>query len=282
MNKKQRWARACIVAQLGEDDELAAALACRRLREAVAATERRLAGARLSTTICSVFSSVGKLEWAVSSCGLPLRDGLLSRAARGGQLEQLSWLCAQGCVWEPCKGDGEDPCSSAAEGGHMAVLLWLYANGCPWDASTCNAAWGGHLAVLQWLHEKGLFRAAGDLHKSAAEGRHVLVLQWLDANGFPCDEMTWYAALENGHLDVVQWLHAKVKDDPWAGSCLWDEDECMAAAFGGHLDVLQWLHASGCPWDSQVCSLAAAHGHEAVLDWARANGCPEEEPGADD
>jgi hypothetical protein len=61
-----------IVALLLEDDELAAVLACRRLHEAVAATERRLAGARLSTTIGSVFSSVSKLKWALSWCGLPL------------------------------------------------------------------------------------------------------------------------------------------------------------------------------------------------------------------
>jgi hypothetical protein len=87
-----------IVAQLLEDDELATSLVCRRLREALAATERRTAGARLSTGIGSVFGSMSKLEWAVSSCGLPLRGGLLVHAARGGQLEQLSWLRAHGCA----------------------------------------------------------------------------------------------------------------------------------------------------------------------------------------
>jgi hypothetical protein len=42
-----------IAAQLAEDDELAASLSCRKLREAVAGTERRKAGAALSTTIGS-------------------------------------------------------------------------------------------------------------------------------------------------------------------------------------------------------------------------------------
>jgi hypothetical protein len=37
-----------IATQLAEDDELAASLACRKLREAVAGTERRRAGTRLS------------------------------------------------------------------------------------------------------------------------------------------------------------------------------------------------------------------------------------------
>jgi hypothetical protein len=48
-----------IVARLFEDDELAAALACRRLRKAAAATEWRAAGAWLSTGIGSVFISMG-------------------------------------------------------------------------------------------------------------------------------------------------------------------------------------------------------------------------------
>jgi hypothetical protein len=58
-------------------------LACRRLREVVAAIERRLAGARLSTTIGWVFGSVGKLEWAVSRGGLPLNSGRCSSTQRG-------------------------------------------------------------------------------------------------------------------------------------------------------------------------------------------------------
>jgi hypothetical protein len=84
-----------IAAQLAEDDELATAMACRKLRKAVAGTKRHTAGARLSTRIGSAFCSVGKLAWAVLSGGLPLSDGLLPRAARAGRLEQLSWLRAR-------------------------------------------------------------------------------------------------------------------------------------------------------------------------------------------
>jgi hypothetical protein len=35
----------------------------------------------------------------VSSSWLPLSEGLLLRAARAGELEQLSWLRAHGCAW---------------------------------------------------------------------------------------------------------------------------------------------------------------------------------------
>jgi hypothetical protein len=48
----------------------------------------------------SVFCSLGKLEWAVESCSLPLSGELLLHAARAGQLELFSWL--RRCPWTPC------------------------------------------------------------------------------------------------------------------------------------------------------------------------------------
>jgi hypothetical protein len=113
-----------IATQLAEDDELAASLAC-KLRVAVVGTERRVAGARLSTAIGSALSSAVKLEWA-ASCGMPLNSNLLTRAARHGQLEPLRWLRAHGqleplrwlrahgCAWGPLPLGVDNPCSEAA------------------------------------------------------------------------------------------------------------------------------------------------------------------------
>jgi hypothetical protein len=205
-----------VAAQLAPDDELAATLVCRKVREAVAGTERRKAGARLSTKIGSVFAALSKLQWAVLSCGLPLNGELLNRAARSGQLSQLSWLCSQGCEWEPptdMNVGKADACSSAAAGGHLVALQWARANGCPWNEQTCeSAARGGHLAVLQWAR----------------------------ANGCPWDWRTCYAAAWDGHLAVLQWLRAT--------GCPWDLWTCVFAAQGGHLNVLQWARANGYPW----------------------------------
>jgi hypothetical protein len=110
-----------VASQLAEDDVLAASFACRKLREAVAGTERHTTGVRLSTRIGSALGSVGKLEWA-ASCGMPLSAKLLTRVARLGQLEPLRWLRAHGCTWEPCRQGREGACSCAAEGGHLSVL----------------------------------------------------------------------------------------------------------------------------------------------------------------
>jgi hypothetical protein len=173
-----------VATQLAEDDELAASLACLKLREAVAGAERRRAGARLSTRIGSAFCLVSKLEWA-ASCGMPLSAKLLPRAARLGQLEPLRWLRAQGFAWEPCADDGKDPCSSAAEGGHLSVLQWARADGCPWDENTCSeAAAKGHLHVLQWARANGCPWDVRACRRGAGSG-HLALLHWLHAHGCP-------------------------------------------------------------------------------------------------
>jgi hypothetical protein len=130
-----------LATHLPDEDELAFALACRRLHQTVAGTDRRAAGARLSTRIGSAFCSVGKLEWAVVSSMMSISGSLLLRVARAGQLEQLSCLRARGCSWELCGGVGKGPCSSIGCGrasrraavsargwlpvGHIHVLLCL-------------------------------------------------------------------------------------------------------------------------------------------------------------
>jgi hypothetical protein len=84
-----------IAAQFADDDDLAFALACRRLRQAVAGIERRAAGLRLSSRIGLALCSVGKLEWAVMSCGLPLSGRLLVVAAQSGRAARAAALAAR-------------------------------------------------------------------------------------------------------------------------------------------------------------------------------------------
>jgi hypothetical protein len=42
-------------------------------------------------------------------------------------------------------------------GGHLEVLQWLRANGCPWDETTCAyaARRGGHSELLSWAQANG-------------------------------------------------------------------------------------------------------------------------------
>jgi hypothetical protein len=135
-----------IATQLAEVNQFAASLACRKLRVAVAGTERRAAGTRLSTRIGSALDSVDKLERA-ASCGMPLSAKLFTRAAWHGQVEPLRWLRTHGCVCEPHRAGRQGTCSSVAEGGRLSVLQWARADGSPWGARTCSCALvGRHLA----------------------------------------------------------------------------------------------------------------------------------------
>ena len=308
-----------IAVQVEESDRLAVALSCRKLREAlvepVQAGEARVP-LTLRTTVASLFSSLGKVQWGVS-CGLALSASLCKHAAGLGQLDCLAWLRARGCAWD------KSTCEAAAGAGHLGVLQWARSHGCPWDEDTCTAAAGGfrdeiedrmfqeyrgpsaadfaaterggHLAVLQWAHANGCPWNASAC-AAAAAGGHLAVLQWLRSSGCPWDMFTCSWAALFGRLEVLQWARAN--------GCHWSMYTFYSAAQGGHLPVLQWLHANNCPCDAYTCALAAnagqlgalqwlrahgcpwngatiryaaARGHTAVLEWARANGCPEDE-----
>jgi hypothetical protein len=87
-----------VVSSLGPDDELAASLACRKLRDAIRSPvlpsgeqPRR----PLTTRVRSLLGSMSKLQWGFASAGAPLSGTLLARVAR----LVLSWLRTRGC---PC------------------------------------------------------------------------------------------------------------------------------------------------------------------------------------
>jgi hypothetical protein len=88
-----------VASQLAEDDEFAASIACRKLREAVAGTERHTTGVRLSTRIGSAFGSVQAGVGRIVRHALGAK--LFTRAVRLGQLEHLRWLRAHGCAGSP-------------------------------------------------------------------------------------------------------------------------------------------------------------------------------------
>ena len=41
-----------------------------------------------------------------------------------------------------------------ARGGQLEILKWLRANGCPWDTNTPSVAYkAGHFELLKWANE---------------------------------------------------------------------------------------------------------------------------------
>ena len=53
----------------------------------------------------------------------------------------------------------------------------------------------------------------------------------------------------NGHLEVVQWLHARGAPLDVANTDGWQP--IHLACLAGHLEVVQWLHTHGVPLDVQ-------------------------------
>jgi hypothetical protein len=89
-----------IVASLDPDDELAASLACRKLRDAIrppALPSAQQPRRPLKTRLRSLLGSLGKLQWGVTSLDAPLNAALFTRVAGLGDLRMLSWLRARGC-----------------------------------------------------------------------------------------------------------------------------------------------------------------------------------------
>jgi len=167
-------------------------------------------------------------------------------AARGGHLEELKVLRANGCPWD------EQTCSHAAAGGNLVVLQWARANGCPWDEETCSlAAGGGIFSRLHCVNRSGRFE----------------VLQWLHANGCPWNADTCEEAARHGDLEMLQW--------PRANGCPWDRFTCQFAAQCGHLEVLKWARANGCPRNVNTCYMVAGPDNLELKKWLRANGYPE-------
>lgn len=75
-------------------------------------------------------------------------------------------------------------------------------------------------------------------------------------------------AIERGNLLTVVWLIKNRKPSV----CL-TAHMCEVAAENGHLEILQWLHSIGCPWDSATCEGAAEFGHLECLKYALENDC---------
>ena len=195
-----------VLTSLDPDDELAASLACRALRDAVRAQRRQRT---LKTRVRSLLVSAGKLQWGVACAGAPLSATLFTDVAGLGSVRMLSWLRARGCAWPAANKLAEysgGPCAHAAAGGHLCALRWLHSSGCPWDDFTCSqAARGGHLSALKWLRANGC-PWKRETCSQAAKGGHLPALQWLHANGSPWNEETCSEAAKGGHLPALQWL----------------------------------------------------------------------------
>ncbi len=194
----------------------------------------------------------------------------------------------------------------AAEAGNLPLLQSLCAEGCPVNSVDVTAAKNGHLHVLQWLVASRHNIRYEMVCKEAAKRNDRRLLEWVEARGVNFDDprlndSACAGAAAGGHLDLLQWLKAKIPGQSYdSDSCLgecslaaqgghlsvlqWFEERgvnftemyglCYAAAQGGHLEVLKWLRTKGCPWEWSTFSMIMETGQFEMIQWACANDCP--------
>ena len=252
------------------DEQLALALTCSVLRDAVRAN------GRLRTRPDKCVSSVQRLSWA-AGLGCPLDARLCIAAALEGRLLVLQHARdVLDCPWdlpgEPhmCwggSGSGSSPrhppgtCSAAAVGGHLAVLRWAHEHGAPWDQNTCEASAGrGHLHCLQWAHDNGCpwSRDTTAWASRGARGASLKCLRYALEQGCEYDgEEMVSSAAGAGHIEHLAFLH-----DIW--EVPYTTQTCLTAAMNGQLEVLKWLRQREppCPWGAGCCALSTLVQHK--------------------
>ncbi|PNH08243.1 Ankyrin repeat domain-containing protein, partial [Tetrabaena socialis] len=180
-----------------------------------------------------------RLEW-LRHRGYPLSAGVAVEAARGGNVDALQYVLAEGVQVDARS--AQRAASGAALDGHLAVLqALLHAPGFGIPAlrsadAALNAAHNGHTPVVVWLAE--VLGAAKVLTVEVAE-----------------------CAASSGSMELLVWLHAH--------GCPWGASVFAAAARGGSEEQLEWLVAHGCPMGH-----ALAYGELPVLRCLRRLGCP--------
>jgi len=213
------------------------------------------------------FLEIRNIDWSGST--FSDNTTIMDRAAGYGHLELIKWMHKKGyrCT--------NRAMNLAAGYGHLEVVKWLYENrtdgriNCAFDWAARNGRldvlkflnpiigrrsyryynmgrysamdWAiieGHLETVEWLCEnidrsRELFSGSANI---AAKNNQIKILECLRKHNFIFKNIDMRMVIENGHLDVLKWLHAnKIK------GCLSRENIAYAARYG-NCEIAIWLN----------------------------------------
>ena len=238
----------------------------RETQEATAIQVRDLAEA---SRVAAGAGNMELLKWSKV-----IQHGTVVEASKHGQLEVLKYIHEQtGFLRNHTDISGailrDEYLEVAVEGGHLEVVKWFKSIGFKFKYLTrLAAAAAGRLDVLQYLCKESNVSDTfwRSLSCEAAENGHLDILIWLHANGDPWDPSVCTAAVDGGNIDILTWLRSK--------GCPMDEETFATAAEQGRLDMMKYLRSEKCPWDSTAFLCAAREGFMEVLKWLHAEECP--------
>ena len=205
---------------------------------------------------------------------------LIKRSSRAGELKeefkvkQMSSISTLEFVWENKSlwrrsWDETDFCEQVAKTNKLELLKWIREEKkCEWDGRTiCAAVCQGNLEMVKYCVANecpiGAFACA-----DAAENGHLEILKYLHEEAkAPWDSYTASWAAENGHLHILEYLVERKYDH-------FDEDACTGAAMSGHLDCLKYLHETAkALWNEFAVSNAHYNGYPECVQYLLDNDC---------
>jgi hypothetical protein len=206
---------------------------------------------------------------------------LIKRSSREKELKeefkvkQMSSISTLEFVWEnkslwPRSWDETDFCQRVALTNKLELLKWIREEKkCEWDGRTiCAAVCQGNLEMVKYCVANechiGAFACA-----DAAENGHLEILKYLHEEAKA--PWYWYTATwaaENGHLHILEYLVERKYDK-------YDEYACWYAARNGYLDCLKYLHETAkAPWDYWAVRYAHENNHTECVQYLLENNCP--------
>ncbi|GLC45460.1 hypothetical protein PLESTM_001738200 [Pleodorina starrii] len=216
-----------------------------------------------------------KLQQQLEQLNQEHRGDILAAAARSTTPDwqaKVEWLEGLGY---PRKAEACDSAVRAGDGdAAVARLQWLRGRGYPLDAAVADAAVDfGNLAALRFLVEQAGVQPTGDQFRVTAAARqgHLAVLQYLHARGLPLyAPCVAVGAAAMGHLPLVAWAVEDLGVAPADG-----EDSLLdRAAASSNIELMSWLHVRGWALGPRAIYNGAESGCEEALEWLVERGCP--------
>ena len=172
--------------------------------------------------------------------------------------------------WPSWWREERDFCYEVAQTNKLELLKWAREEKkCEWDEGTINAAARqGNLKMVKYCVANecpiGAFACA-----FAAQNGHLEVLKYLHEEAEAASDLrtaTW--AAENGHLHILEYLFERKYDK-------FNMHTCWFAANNGHLDCLKYLHETAkAPWNYWAVRGAHYYKHSDCVQYLLDNNCP--------
>jgi len=209
---------------------------------------------------------------------------LIERSSRAEDLkkkfniEEMSSISTLEVAWENRENRSLWPswwlktsfCWRVADTNKLELLKWAREEKkCEWDSGTIDAAaYQGNLEMVKYCVANECpidVRACA----FAAQNGHLEVLKYLHEEAEAAWDLrtaTW--AAENGHLHILEYLVERKYDQ-------FDEYACGLAAENGHLDCLKYLHETAkVPWYEYALEGAHENNQTECVQYLLDNDCP--------